>query len=335
MRVFALTIISVLGLTPLKLMKRPHAADDTGIACVRAALGSTTESDPPPALSVVLPVYNAMPWLPIAVRDLLKQRLDDDAPLEVVAAVDGCSDGSLPFLRELAAALGPERASVEQCAAPFAPGVAAAAQAVTNAAEVTNPALAQPLRAPETCDHPSFAAGHVAAGDGAGGGEEDTAPLTAMEVAALCRAEHRLVVLYYETNCGQGAAMSLALSRCRGNLIAQMESDDERPDATAFRTMLRALAANPSWDGVSCGVELCGSENRQRMAAYVAWQNSLLSPSAMASGRFIEIPALHQTAIFKRRAINGDGLSSHPLSCRRATRAFLTCNTLEVPCGPK
>ena len=25
------------------------------------------------ALSVILPVYNAMPWLPIAVRDMLKQ----------------------------------------------------------------------------------------------------------------------------------------------------------------------------------------------------------------------------------------------------------------------
>ena len=37
---------------------------------------------PTPLLSVLLPVYNAMPWLPIAVRDMLKQRLRDDAALE-------------------------------------------------------------------------------------------------------------------------------------------------------------------------------------------------------------------------------------------------------------
>ena len=51
-----------------------------------------------PRLSVLLPVYNAMPYLPIAVRDMLKQRLADDAPLELLVAFDGGDDGSLESL---------------------------------------------------------------------------------------------------------------------------------------------------------------------------------------------------------------------------------------------
>ena len=56
-------------------------------------------------LSVVLPVYNAMPWLPIAVRDILKQDLGGEG-LELMCADDASRDSSLAFLRELAALLG-------------------------------------------------------------------------------------------------------------------------------------------------------------------------------------------------------------------------------------
>lgn len=83
-----------------------------------------------------------------------------------------------------------------------------------------------------------------------------------------------------------------------------MESDDERPDPFAFRRMLRSLSAHPAWDGVSCVASLCGAEDRVRMQAYLDWQNSLSSPAQMAAGRFIEMPALHQTAIFRRAAVD-------------------------------
>ena len=73
---------------------------------------------PAPALSVLLPVYNAMPYLPIAVRDMLKQRLADDAPLELLVAFDGGDDGSLAFLLALVAALGDSRARDEVCTPP-------------------------------------------------------------------------------------------------------------------------------------------------------------------------------------------------------------------------
>lgn len=220
------------------------------------------------ALSVVLPVYNAMPWLTICVRDMLKQQLDDEGALELVVAVDGCTDDSLQFLQELATALGSRRATVEECPPPLAAGQGLAAPdrakeddrsapqsdgLPASSIASLNPALAQPLRAPATSDHPSFAAGHVASGaaavstSGAGSHAKNTPPqplsgadlaepgpspepLTAGAVAAACRSEHRLLVLFYRTNCGQGAAMSLALSRCRSPLIAQVPSPPPTPE---------------------------------------------------------------------------------------------------------
>ncbi|CAK0857696.1 unnamed protein product, partial [Prorocentrum cordatum] len=57
-----------------------------------------------------------------------------------------------------------------------------------------------------------------------------------------------------------------------------------------------------SWAHRPSQVELCGW-SRPGMQGYVAWQNGLLSPEAMAAERFVEIPALHQTAIFRRAAV--------------------------------
>ena len=235
-----------------------------------------------PALSVVLPVYNAMPWLPIALRDLLRQRLPDDVGLEVLAVFDGGADGSLGFLRGLVEELGVASASDELCEPPIG-------------TTPSNPALLQPLRASETEDHPSFGAAP----------ELEQQPLSVAAVVATCRPEHRVRLLRYRdgANRGQGAAMSLALSVARAPFVAQMESDDERAPPDAFARMMCALEARPEWDGVSCQVELVGWP-RPGMSEYVAWQNSLLSSDEMAAGRFLEIPALHQTALFRRRAVD-------------------------------
>ena len=242
-----------------------------------------------PALSVILPVYDAMPWLTFAVRDMLKQRLRNDAPIELLVAFDGGTDGSLAFLQQLVEAMGPTRASDEPvgtASSPMEPNEA-----------VLNPALRQPMRALEGVDHPSFAGAKIA--------PEKCEPLSAAEVATAARPEHRLRLLRRAdgSNRGQGAAMTLALQHARASLIAQMESDDERASPEAFALMLALLEAHPEWDGVSCLIELIGWE-RPGMQAYAAWQNSLCTPAQMASGRFIEIPALHQTAIFRRAAVD-------------------------------
>lgn len=272
-----------------------------------------------PLLSVILPVYNAMPWLPVAIRDVMKQRLPYNQTLELLVAFDGGEDGSLTFLIALVSELGQNRASYEVCETPS--DVAS-----------SNPAFAQPLRASETIDHPSFAACSAHAVD---------CTLTVAEVASACRLEHRLRLLRYSDciNRGQGAAMSLALAKSRSSpYLAQMESDDERGTEEAYERMILELEAHPDWDGISCQVQLIGCE-RPGMEGYVAWQNSLCSAEAMAAGRFIEQPALHQTAIFRRSAVddvlaqtNGryrDGVY-RPLSSGQPSGSVLAAD-LDVP----
>ena len=51
-----------------------------------------------PALSVLLPVYNAMPYLTVAVRDILRQELAEARPLELICAWDGGSVDGWEFL---------------------------------------------------------------------------------------------------------------------------------------------------------------------------------------------------------------------------------------------
>ena len=96
--------------------------------------------------------------------------------------------------------------------------------------------------------------------------------------------------------------MSLAWKHATAPFVAQMESDDERADVRSYATMLAALDDHPEWDAVSCQVELVGWE-RPGMEAYARWQNALTTPDQMRCGRFIEIPALHQTCLLRRAAI--------------------------------
>eukprot|EP00961_Rhodomonas_salina_P051067 685370-Rhodomonas_salina.1 len=170
-----------------------------------------------PTLSVILPVYNAMPWLPIAVRDMLKQDLGEGRCLELICANDASKDDGPAFLQELSGLMG-SRGVCEKCSPPHGsasvkkPRVEPHVNAEDKTSETTvstNPAFNQALRAPETADHHTFK-------------DEDEPedvkrlrenPVTAADVFAECRPEHRLLFLDWEdgVNRGQGAAMSLCL----------------------------------------------------------------------------------------------------------------------------
>ena len=96
--------------------------------------------------------------------------------------------------------------------------------------------------------------------------------------------------------------MTLCLSRVKSAFLAQMESDDEREQDDALRKMLDHLRATDGLDGVSCLLKTVGWE-RPGMQRYVEWQNSCKTAQEMSKGRFIEIPALHQTALFRTSAV--------------------------------
>ena len=80
-----------------------------------------------------------------------------------------------------------------------------------------------------------------------------------------------------------------------------MESDDLRP-ARAFRKLHDALCANPAWDCATSGVRLVGW-SRPGMERFVTWQNAQVTPRAMAKGRFLEIPAMRGSGLYRRAAL--------------------------------
>ena len=106
---------------------------------------------------------------------------------------------------------------------------------------------------------------------------------------------------------GAGAATALAtgLASARAPLVAHMEADD-RCAADRLCRLRDALDAHPEWDAVVSRAGLLGATTAG-MRRYVAWQNALVEPAAMAAARFVEIPALHQTGLYRRARLEQVG----------------------------
>ena len=66
--------------------------------------------------------------------------------------------------------------------------------------------------------------------------------------------------------------------------------------------MLEELRSRPELDAVGC-LAACVGWKREGMERYTSWQNALLTPEENAMGRFIEEPALHQTAVFRASCV--------------------------------
>ena len=223
-----------------------------------------------------------MPYLTVCIRDVLRQEVEGG--LELICAWDGGDVDAWEFLVEVAQRCG----RVEVVDAPTTSQ--SAAKDVPAWAPSQNPARSAEPRHDENEDHPAIE-------------KSPCELLSADAVAQACAANNALRVVKYRDglNRGQGAAMSLALARSTAPLIAQMEADDRRPNPRAFALMVDALRAN-GWDGCCSDARPFGATGRMR--AYCDWQNSLTRPAELASNRFVEIPALHQTGVFTRAAVD-------------------------------
>jgi glycosyltransferase involved in cell wall biosynthesis len=104
---------------------------------------------------------------------------------------------------------------------------------------------------------------------------------------------------------GLGAALTAALAASRAPWVGIMEADD-RCHPERFAVLIQALTEHPSWDGAVSRTTLLG-EPGNGMRRYIAWQNSLGAPDELARERFIEIPALIQTGLYRRELIDRVG----------------------------
>ena len=315
-----------------------------------------TDPTASPEVSILLPVYNAMPWLPLSVLSCLTQ---ESVRIELIAVDDGCTDGSAEWLlaceAALAAAAGGATldAHTKRRRALDADAPDADAEARRQVRQRLNPALQQQARrltetnaaalyihGSAAGDHAAVAAAAEAAGrggfsarggfakelSGEAGGDGAPRALTPEEVVARVNARGVSMLVLHSGGRGQGAALNIALSAARADLVSEIEADDETP-STRIRRLVLALKEHPEWDGVTSQVELIGSE-RPGMRRYIEWQNSLLTPLENARARFIELPALRQTGLFRRAALRSLQLpdkgttlrGSHRCDERRAAR---------------
>jgi glycosyltransferase involved in cell wall biosynthesis len=134
--------------------------------------------------------------------------------------------------------------------------------------------------------------------------DDGSTDASGVQLRRRAAAEPRLRVL---TGVGRGAAAALerALAAARAPLVTHMEADDRCPP-DRLRRLRDALARHPEWDGVVSRVGLIGAATGG-MRRYVAWQNALLAPEAMARARFVEIPALHQAGLYRRARLEAIG----------------------------
>jgi len=123
-------------------------------------------------------------------------------------------------------------------------------------------------------------------------------------LAAAARADRRLIVLP-GPGAGLTAALDAGLAAVTAPCVAHMEADDRSLPGRLPR-LHAALTADPSLDAVVCRAAQFGART-PGMRRYLDWQNALLSHEQLGRERFVEIPALHQTGLYRSSALRALG----------------------------
>jgi hypothetical protein len=208
-----------------------------------------------------------MPFLPLALRDVLKQSIKGNV-IELVATEDCGTDDSLRFLLQLVDAMNSRQpGSAEIIVDGDGPENQSAAAA-------SNPALLLPPRS-QSAEISASEASNVPPSIA----EIYSNPLTPVQVAESINVpsgvRFKLVLQETRVNVGQGGAMSRCLKYTEGSkYIGFMESDDEREDNN-LAEMVRTLEEEGG--GVADAVVsdcACIGWEREGMVRYVEWQNS-------------------------------------------------------------
>ena len=138
-------------------------------------------------------------------------------------------------------------------------------------------------------------------------GEDGTDDGSAELLARRARADSRLGVLRGPGR-GVGAALDVGLAAAAAagaSLLAHMEADDRCPPDRLARLAAR-LVQEPALCAVTSRAGQCGART-PGMRRYLAWQNALLRHDELARERFVEIPALHQTGLYRLEAVAAVG----------------------------
>eukprot|EP00894_Picocystis_sp_ML_P005370 jgi/Pico_ML_1/55887/g1504.t1 len=83
--------------------------------------------------------------------------------------------------------------------------------------------------------------------------------------------------------------------------VGHMEADDLCPP-DRFLKLVQAMQEDPTLDAACSQIGLVGHIT-DGMTKYAQWQNGLLTHQQMMKARFLEIPALHQSGLYKKQVL--------------------------------
>ncbi len=110
-----------------------------------------------------------------------------------------------------------------------------------------------------------------------------------------------------EGGVGVARALTCGLAVARGEFIGRMDADDVSL-ADRFPRERRLLEEDPRLGAVGVKVEAFGAARvGEGLAAYLAWQNSLVSSRQHADAMFVESPLCHPSVLVRRAALDAVG----------------------------
>ncbi len=125
---------------------------------------------------------------------------------------------------------------------------------------------------------------------------EDNSFLVAKEFSG---ADNRIRLLQ-EKKQGVAHAMNCGLQNARGRFIARMDADDVS-HSQRLEKQVRFLQQNPETGLIGSEVKYIAHEkNTAGFERFVNWVNSFHSPEEIELNRFVEIPVVNPTLLFRR-----------------------------------
>lgn len=210
-------------------------------------------------VAVLLPVYNAMPYLGDCVGDVLAQVGVD---VSLLAVDDASQDGSKAYLERIAERQ--EHVHVDD----------------SDESQARNK-WEDGMEKKADMKHQDL-------------------PPGVEQVLARRRPGNRLVVLASDRK-GHGHALNAALLAAQADYVGHMEADDLCPP-DRFLKLVQAMQEDPTLDAACSQIGLVGHIT-DGMTKYAQWQNGLLTHQQMMKARFLEIPALHQSGLYKKQVL--------------------------------
>ena len=127
------------------------------------------------------------------------------------------------------------------------------------------------------------------------------------DIAQIFAQTDSRIFLLKEVKQGVAFAMNCGLQHARGKFLARMDSDDISLP-TRLDKQLGYLKKNPAIDFVGTEVKYVSKDKDYKgFQRFVNWANSFHSPQEIEQNRFVEIPVINPTILFRRKVFEKFG----------------------------